>query len=160
MLRQCIFEMDSISFSVGSHDDLDRVVKLNSEIFAGMYDSPPYSLSVYLERLSGKDPLILLSHTGSRLVGNSVAFPHGGEFYLWIMGVHPDFRKKGIASQLIARNEEHASKMGFSVISAKVYIVSPEMQRLLISKGFEITDVKPDAETKMNAILFRKRLKK
>ncbi len=152
--------MDSISFSVGSMTDLAAVVKLNSEIFAGMYDSPPYSLGTYRERLSGKDPLILLSHAGLRLVGNSIAFPLGGEWYLWIMAVHLDFRKNGIASQLVARNEEHAVKMGFPVISAKVYNVSPEMQRLLISKGFEIAEVKPGAETKMNAILFRKHLKK
>lgn len=134
---------------------LPDIVALNSVIFATMYEHPPYSLQQYQEKLKNVLPYILIAKNNNQLVGDSIAFERNGGLYLWILGVDASVRRLGIASQLLDLNEKYAVDHHLSSVTVKVYNVSPDMQRLLISRNYLITDITPSPNhPKYNAIHF------
>src|SRR5262245_29527853 len=79
-------------------DDLPLVAELYGQIFR-----PPKDIAFFRRRFLGRyNPLILIAS----LEGQPVGFFTGFElkptaFFSWLFGVLPDFRRSGIASQLM-----------------------------------------------------------
>lgn len=151
----------ALEYEQGSLKDLEKIAAFNEKIFSGMYDHGPYTLKDYTNRLREKKPLIYLVYSEKILVGNSISYADDLSWYLWILGVDYKERKKGIGNELIERNEKYAKKQKFEKVTAKVYNVSPAMQRLLIKRGYHITKIIPsEKDTKYNAIWFNLKLQK
>ncbi|HNX10965.1 MAG TPA: GNAT family N-acetyltransferase [bacterium] len=149
--------MNDIEIILGNREDLDKIVALNQEIFKSLYQTEPYSLQKYQERLSSQEPTIYLVKSQGSLIGNSIAFPREGDLYLWILGVHQDYRHQGVATQLLILNEQEAEKSGYPKVVVKVYNVSKDMLRLLLGRGYHIVGVETSAEdAKYNAINLEK----
>jgi len=125
-----------MEFVKGTIADLEEIVRLNSTIFDGMYENPPFSLKDYKEKLKGKKTIIFLAKENGVLVGNSVSFERERNFYIWVLGTSKDYRKKGIGSELFKLNEEYAKKNKFVAVTVKVYGVSKEMLQLAKDRGF------------------------
>ena len=62
-----------------------------------------------------------------------------GEFYLDSLAVYPQYRKRGIASQLLNRIIEHAASLGLPA-ALLVDQGNPSAERLYTSMGFEYCD--------------------
>ena len=68
----------------------------------------PHPKEVYENRMKGKKHLILIAYVEEEMVGFKVGydkFEDGQNFYTWMGGVLPDFRKKGIADALSKKQE-------------------------------------------------------
>lgn len=133
----------SLKIKQGNIIDLPEIVRLNTRIFEGMYETSPYSFEQYQNKIRNINPFILLARDENTLVGDSISFERDGNWYIWILGVDPKFRKQGIATSLLELNEKHANILGLKNVTVKVYNTSPDMQKLLASRNYAITNVEP-----------------
>lgn len=89
-----------------SEDLLPRLAALHNAAFNGRHNFWPVTARDLKRRwvsTPGFEPAdLLLARTGDDLVG----FAHGGERGLYAIGVHPDARRAGIGTQLLARLRE------------------------------------------------------
>lgn len=134
-------------------EKLEEIVTLNTEIFTPLYAWPPFTLSEYQERLAGKQPYVLVAKENGVLVGNSISFERDGYWYIWILGVAPEHRNKGIATQLFQENENYARSLEHNKIRVKVYDVSKEMLNLVAKRGYDIIDTIESLEPKYKAFI-------
>ena len=101
-----------------------------------MYSREPYSLEEYQARLSSVSSMIFVAEENSELIADSIAFEKDGAWYIWILGVHTDHRRKGIADHLFEMNESYAKSHGHSKVVIKIYAVSSATQELAAKRGY------------------------
>ncbi len=146
-----------VEITTGSTSDLKKIAAFNHSIFQSIYENEPYSLDQYQYRLKDVEPLIYLAEVDNKIVGNSISFVKDNSWYLWILGVHKDYRNKGLGTRLIELNELYAKNSKFEYIYTKVYNISKEMLRLLLNRGYYITNIDiSDVNWKNNAIFLKK----
>ena len=144
-----------MSIERGSLKDLEQIVKLNYKIFDGLYESKPYSLEHYKEKLKDKQPVIFVSKLNNEITGNSISFARKNSFYIWILGVSEKHRGKGIGNSLLDKNEQFAQENNYESVSVKVYNVSEKMQQLLKQRGYQIVRVvESKTDPKYTAVQF------
>lgn len=134
-------QLKSFIISETTTNDLEKIVLVNQKIFQGMYERDPYSLQEYQERLKNIKPKILVAKIDEKIVGNSIAFERDRKLYIWIVGVLKEHRNNGIATRFFEENEQFAKENKYLSVTTKVYNVSKEMLRMLIARGYRITDV-------------------
>ncbi len=143
----------TITYSLVDKKVLPEIVRLNESIFRGMYQSEPYSLAQYQERLSSLNPLMYVAKQGEVIVGNAISYEKNNSLYLWIIGVSSEYRSNGIASKLLDLTETRAREEKYQSVTTKVYNVSTAMLRLLLKRGYLITNLeKSDSQHKFNAV--------
>ena len=134
-------------------DQLEQIAVTNCEIFAGMYEQDPYPLAHYQEKLNDLQPKIYIAKVDGRIVGDSISFTRDKSLYIWIMGVLEKHRGKGIATKLFEHNEQFAREKKYESVSVKVYNVSKEMLKMLLTRGYQIIDVEHSKkDSKFNAV--------
>ncbi|MBU0648877.1 GNAT family N-acetyltransferase [Patescibacteria group bacterium] len=144
-----------ITISQTDLSELEQIVELNRAIFDKMYENAPYSLRHYQKKLERKKPFILAARADGRLVGDSIAFEKDGAWYIWVFGVAEQYRGQGIGAKLLERNERFAGERGYDSITAKVFNVSCQMQRLLIGRGYRVVGLDlSEVDSKYNAVHF------
>lgn len=137
----------------GNINQLEQIVLTNFEIFKGMYEQESYSLEHYKEKLKDLEPKIFIAKFNGEIIGDSISFDKNGSLYIWIMGVLKEHRKKGIATKLFENNEQFARTNKYKSVTVKVYNVSKEMLRVLLARGYQITNVEQsESDTKYNAV--------
>ena len=137
--------------------NLEELVALNKEVFEGMYENPPYNATHYRTRLTGRKFTAHTAISGTRMIADALGYPEDDAYYLAILAVHPEFRGQGIGEELLIRQEQ-AGFAQLKIVRTKVYNVSPEMQSLLIKRGYQVTAVKPsEKNSKWNAVIFEKK---
>ena len=149
-----------IKVIINDGGNLAEIVDFNYYIFVGMYENKPYNLQQYQERLSNKKHFIFSATVEDKLVGDAISYIDGGNLYLWIMGVDKNFRRQGIAKNLLDKTLQIAQDHNLSKISAKVYDVSPEMKALLLKLGYQLEKVeesKVDSKYNANYYFFKLR---
>jgi len=69
-------------------------------------------------------------------VGCLLATRRGDDLYLGRFAVHPDFRRYGVASRLLAEAERHARETGAAALALGVRIALPGNFRYFAARGF------------------------
>lgn len=142
-----------IDYVQGNLSDLPAIVELNQKIFAGLYDWPLYDLDQYQNKLKDKKSQIYLAKIDQQLVDNSIAFTQDEGWYIWIMGVDPNFCRRGIARRLTELNEEYAASNNYQKVLSKVYNVSKGMLCLKMGRGYNVVEVnKHSSNSLFNAV--------
>ncbi len=163
-------------YSAGQDKYLKDVARMNQIIFAPLFHAPyrlkdyqkrPGDPIAFYLAYSGDVPEIGTSEDKpldtKRMVGDLVAFSRykrqdfvaspnfpqedrHTSWYLWLIGVKPEFRNKGIGTVIIEHCEHIAKRQRFLTVDAKVYNVSPAMQRLLIRRGYSAVKLNADSK--------------
>jgi ribosomal protein S18 acetylase RimI-like enzyme len=146
----------SFNFLQGNLQDLPEIVKLNENIFSGLYDFDLYSLEYCQKLLQDKEFLIYLVRDQEKLIAHSISYLEENYLYFWIMGVKKEYRKKRIGTKLFTLNEEFAKKMKLPAVVVKVYEVSPGMISLLEKRGYKkFKELSSEKGSKYNEIHFK-----
>lgn len=134
---------------------LDEALRVHNQI----EELLPISDSRYFsERIADKKFLLLVAEIDNALVGYKLGYWLDDScFYSWLGGVHPDYRKRGIAKALLHEQERRVGELGVKEIRVKSMNQYRSMLLLLIAQGYAITGVETNAQGK-EKIHFSKKL--
>ena len=136
--------------------DIPTVVRLSRQI-PELVD--PYPAAEYERRLEGVPHLILAAYTATdEAVGFKVAYERDGFFYSWMGGVHPDYRRRGLARRLAEAQEAWARGRGYSTLTFKPRNRLKAMLCFALQRGFDIVRVAPQPDPAESRIWLRKTL--
>ena len=134
-------------------DMLDGVQAL----LAACFDDDRLDLS---SRLVGKhSPVLVLAADGHTPVGFKLGYERSaGQCYSWLGGVHPDYRRQGIARELMRQQHAWAREAGYRAVTTETENRFRAMLLLDLQEGFDIvgTYLHPSGRTR---ILLRKTLR-
>ena len=121
----------------------------------------PHPKEVYEHRLAGKKHLILIAYEGEKKVGFKVGydkFQDGNNFYTWMGGVLPEFRKKGIADALAQYQEWWIKDQGYENVILKTRNQHRGMLIFALKNDFKIIDIESRKNIDEHRILLKKKL--
>lgn len=107
------------------------LLSLHKEVLGGL------SLRRYRETMRGKNSLALGAFDGERLIAYKAGFPERPErFYSWIGGVHPDYRRLGLAKKLTESQHAWLLERGFRKVRTLTSNQNIPMIMLNLATGF------------------------
>ncbi len=95
-----------------------------------------YTKEKILERLKEKQYWIFIIEEENFPIGFEISYKENSDTYLWLMGVHPNHRRKGLGSKLIDIQTEVSREEGYSKIRIKTHDGHPEAIKLYLKNGF------------------------
>jgi GNAT superfamily N-acetyltransferase len=113
---------------------------------------------VYRDKIADKPNLILIAEIGGLAAGFKVGYEREGNWYSWLGGVHPDFRRRGVARLLADRQDEWARAQGYPTVTFKTLNRLRNMLRFGIDRGFNIIKVEEYEDVLENRIWLRRDL--
>ncbi|MFK7776395.1 MAG: GNAT family N-acetyltransferase [Saprospiraceae bacterium] len=121
----------------------------------------PHAKEVYKTRMNGKKHLILIAYLEKEMIGFKVGydkFEDGKNFYTWMGGILPAFRKKGIAAMLAKKQETWIKQNGFQNVILKTRNKHQGMLIFAIKNNFKIIEIEPKENINEHRILLKKEL--
>ncbi|MEM1358597.1 MAG: GNAT family N-acetyltransferase [Bacteroidota bacterium] len=118
----------------------------------------PYRASEYERRLTGVPHLMLLAEVNGAAAGFKVGYEREGFWYSWMGGVHPDYRRRGIARQLANVQDAWAQREGYPHVTFKTLNRHRNMLRFALERGFNIIRVEERETVAEYRIWLRKSL--
>ena len=130
--------------------ELPIVVDLFNQVFR-----PGRDLSFFERRLTGRhNSLILLGLIQRQPVGFALGYEiKPSTFYDWLIGVLPDYRRAGIASQLMEGMSAWASDNDYRAIRFECFNHHRPMLHLAISQDFNAVGFRYDADAEDNLLI-------
>jgi GNAT superfamily N-acetyltransferase len=143
---------DAIIERVGL-EDLPVVVDLYNQIFR-----PARDLESFHRRFRGRyNALMMLARVGDRPVGFFLGFELKPlVFFAWFYGVLPEFRRKGVASQLMDAVHDWARNNEYDSIRFECHNQVRPMLHLAIAVGYDIVGMRWDPDRGDNLVIFEK----
>ena len=143
---------DAIVDIVGP-EDLPDLVQLYNQIFR-----PPRDLESFRRRFRGRYNILqLVARLGDRPVGFFLGFElKPTVFFAWFYGVLPEFRRQGIASQLMDAVHAWAAENEYNSIRFECHNQHRPMLHLAIALGYDIVGIRWDPDRGDNLVLFEK----
>lgn len=80
------------------------------------------------------------------------------EFYSWLGGVLPEFRRDGVAQALLLAQEKWAMEQGYRTLSVKTRNKFRGMLMMLLKNGYQLVELEPQGEPNDHCLLLRKPL--
>ncbi|MBW3141379.1 GNAT family N-acetyltransferase [Ferrimonas balearica] len=108
----------------------------------------PYGRDEYQRRLADTTHLIQVAEVQGELAGFKVGYQlDDGVFYSWMGGIVPDFRALGLASQMLAQQEQWATEQGYHSLKVKSRNRYATMVAMLLRHGYQIEAFEDKGET-------------
>ena len=145
---------DAIVDIVGP-EELPLIVQLYNQIFR-----PPRDLESFRRRFRGRYNILqLVARLGERPVGFFLGFGlKPTVFFAWFYGVLPEFRRQGVASQLMDAVHAWARDNDYHAIRFECHNQHRPMLHLAIALGYDIVGIRWDPDRGANLVLFQKTL--
>ena len=146
--------MDAVIDVVGT-DELPVIVDLYNQIFR-----PARDVESFRRRYLGRyNVLQMLATVKDKPVGFFLGFELKPRvFFAWFYGVVPDFRRQGIASQLMDAVHDWARDNEYEAIRFECHNQHRPMLHLGIAKEYDIVGIRWDPDRGANLLLFQKAL--
>jgi GNAT superfamily N-acetyltransferase len=143
---------DAIIDLVGP-EDLPEIVALYNQIFR-----PPRDLESFSRRFRGRyNVLQLIARIKDRPVGFFLGFELKPTVYFaWFYGVLPDYRRQGIASQLMEAVHSWAKQHEYESLRFECHNQHRPMLHLAIALEYDIVGIRWDPDRGENLVLFEK----
>ncbi len=134
-------------------EDLPIILKLYNQIFR-----PPRDVESVLRRYRGRyNVLQMVARVGDRPVGFFLGFElKPTVFFGWFYGVLPEFRRQGIASQLMDAVHEWARQNEYESIRFECHNQHRPMLHLAIAQEYDIVGIRWDPDRGENLVIFEK----
>jgi len=143
---------DAIIDMVGP-EDLPVISQLYNQIFR-----PARDVESFIRRYRGRyNVLQLIARLDNRPVGFFLGFElKPTVFFAWFYGVIPEFRRQGIASQLMDAVHEWAKQNDYESIRFECHNQHRPMLHLAIALGYDIVGIRWDPDRGDNLVIFEK----
>lgn len=147
--------MATAKIDIVGADDIPLIADLYNQIFR-----PQRDVEFFRRRFLGRyNPLMLVASLDGRPVGFFTGFElKPGVFFAWLYGVLPDFRRAGIASQLIDAVHEWALEHEYETIRFECQNQHRPMLHLAIAREYDIVGIRWDPDRGHNLLIFEKTL--
>jgi predicted GNAT superfamily acetyltransferase len=133
--------------------DIEQAVNISQRI--PEFIDPP-TKAEYKRRLSKVPHLILVAFDGAKAIGFKVGYERNGEFYSWLGGVLPSYRRRSIARHLAQTQEAWAREQGYNSVTFKTRNQHKNMLLFALRQGFNIIGFKEKGDVLTNRIILRK----
>ena len=135
-----------VAFFIWISMDIKFFDKLNDETvedlfeLAGLVFSDPKPKDKFRKELESKFNIsIFIAYEKEKAVGYKIGFERSKRiYYSWVGGIHPDYRKQGIAKKLMDLQHDHARKLGYEVVSTYSDNRYKPMMIFNLKSGFDI----------------------
>jgi len=133
------------------------------ELLADLYNdvfSPARDAEFFRRRFKGRyNVSILLAMIEDRHVGFVVGFElMPTTYFVWLCGVHPDFRRAGIATQLMQGEEAWAQDNDYQIVRFECQNQHRPMMHTAITEGYDLIGIRWDTITGNNVVIFEKEI--
>ncbi len=135
--------------------ELGLIGELYNEVF-----TPPVDEEFFRRRFLGRHNVCLLV---AMLDEQHVGFIIGFEltpttYYSWVCGVLPDFRRAGIAKQLMQAQQAWAHERHYNTLRFECQNQHRPMLHVAIDEGFDLVGIRWDTATLRNVVIFEREL--
>ncbi len=139
---------------VGS-GELDLLADLYNEVF-----TPNTSQESLQRRFLGRHNVsMLVAMLDDRHVGFVVGFElTPATYFCWVCGILPDFRRLGIATQLMQAEQAWAQEHHYQIMRFECQNQHRPMLHVAITEGFDLVGIRWDSSTAHNVAIFEKEL--
>jgi len=118
---------------------------------------PMSPFDAFRERLVSAQALLLVAEADNNLAGCKVGYDVGEqEFYSWLGGVLPPYRRCGIAAILLREQERILAESGYRSVGVKSVRPASAMQLLLQKEGYACVGI--ETASRGDKLLFEKQL--
>lgn len=147
--------MAQVEISIVAEQQLPIILELYNQIFR-----PVETEAYFRRRFQGRyNVLVMLATLDKRPVGFIIGFElKPFVFYNWLVGVHPDFRRKNIAQQLIESQNEWARTHGYEYTRFESLNRHKGMLHLGLLLNYDIVGTRWDSVRSDLLIQFEKNL--
>jgi GNAT superfamily N-acetyltransferase len=145
---------DAIIDLVGP-EELPLISDLYNKVFRPSRDAEGFR-----RRFRGRyNVLMLLARLDDRPVGFFIGFElKPGVFFSWFYGVIPEYRRQGIASQLMDAVHSWAKQNEYDSVRMECHNQHRPMLHLAIALGYDIVGMRWDPDRGDNLVIFEKGL--
>ncbi|WP_338066828.1 GNAT family N-acetyltransferase [Evansella clarkii] len=139
-----------------------KSIPKNEEITVGIVELHKNIFSTsenLINKISSKEKLIvIIALDGKKVIGYKIGYElDNNKFYSWLGGVETNYRKNGIATELMKKQHKFLKESGYSVVQTKTMNKWRGMLVLNIKCGFDIMDTYID-EKGFHKIILEKNL--
>jgi len=136
--------------------EIDTIAEIYNELF-----SPARDREFFKKRFRGRHNVsMLVAMLDDRHVGFTIGFElMPSTFFSWLCGVLPDFRRLGIATQLIKGQQAWAIDHNYSIIRFECQNQHRPMLHVAISEGYDLVGMRWDTATGNNVAIFERDLR-
>jgi GNAT superfamily N-acetyltransferase len=147
--------MANAEIIVAGTEDIPILVNLYNEIFRPAHDE-----QFFIRRFMGRrNILLLLANIDQRPIGFAVGFElKPSVYYAWLSGVVAEYRRQGIAAQLMEAQHAWAADRHYRYIRMECHNAHRAVLHMAIALGYNIIGLRWDAERQENLIIFEKTL--
>ncbi|MDA8376170.1 MAG: GNAT family N-acetyltransferase [Planctomycetia bacterium] len=134
--------MAQADITIVTESQLPVIVELYNQIFR-----PPESENYFRRRFQGRyNVLVMLASLDNRPVGFCVGFElKPAVFYIWLLGVHADFRRKNIGRQLLESQMEWAKNHNYEFVRLEILNRHRAMMHLTVLLEYDIVGTRWDS---------------
>lgn len=135
--------------------ELELICELYNRIF-----QPPQQPAYFRRRLEAhRVSLIMVAEMEQRPVGFLVGYElRYTTYYAWLVGVLPEARRLGVASQLLEAQEAWCREHHYEMMRFECYNHHRPVLHLALTHGFDIVGIRHDLRTAGNLVIFEKQL--
>lgn len=144
-------------------DSLKAVMELHFQVLPSRaYESTEkkQKLAVEIsESLAGRQGIVLAAMKDEQCIGYKVGYVSGNrreKLYIWLGGVHPMYRRQGMARALMQKMIEYANTLDVECMESHVFGTNQAMMILNLQSGFEIQGCLHGAGTNTVRVTMRK----
>ena len=136
--------------------DIPIVVELYREVYR-----PAREAEFFRRRFLGRyNPLLMVATLDDRPVGFLAGFElKPSVFFIWLVGVSPEFRRVGVASQLMDAMLVWVNDHGYSTIRFECQNGHRAMLHMAIERSYDIVGIRWDPDLGHNLVIFEKTLR-
>jgi len=132
-------------------------IPLVSNLYNQVY-RPSRDAEFFRRRFLGRyNALIMVASLDDQPVGFFTGFElKPGVFFSWLYGVLPDYRRHGVATQLMDAVQAWVGQHGYESIRFECHNQHRPMLHLAISQGYDVVGIRWDPDRGNNLVIFEK----
>ena len=136
--------------------ELSLVTELYNEVF-----TPRTDMEFFRRRFRGRHNVtMMVALIDDRHVGFIIGFElMPSTYFSWLCGVLPEFRRLGIATQLIQAQQAYAQEHEYQIVRFECSNQHRPMLHVAIREGYDLVGIRWDTASANNVVIFEKDLR-